>query len=168
MDGASSHHADVCDLVVGTRHPPRVRDESIELAPHARQTAQKEDTVTTGQTTIDFTDDIIDVRDVIARLEYIEDSEDEDEADEAATLVSLLDELCGSGGGEKWRGEWYPTTLIRDSYFEDYARELADDIGAIDVRQSWPNQHIDWKAAAASLQQDYSSVEIDGVDYWYR
>lgn len=133
-------------------------------------------------------DDVIDVRDVIARFEELEteredacdgesDSEDSDklaefdespEGMEYAALRGLLGDIKGYGGDEKWRGDWYPITLIRDSYFRDYAEELADDIGAIDSNATWPCNCIDWERAALELQVDYSTVEYDGVTYWYR
>jgi len=134
------------------------------------------------ESTIDLAADTIDVRDIIARVEEIETERDGYDADamdawrenypgdeeELTGLTAILDELKGYGGDEQWRGDWYPTTLIRDDYFEDYAQELASDIGAIERNAQWPNNHIDWTAAAEALQQDYSSVEIDGTDYWYR
>ena len=93
---------------------------------------------------------------------------DEDDLNEAYTLRAFLAEIVGMGGDEQWRGDWYPTGLIRDSYFEDYARELADDIGAIDRHAQWPTNHIDWKSAAEALQEDYTSAVLDGVTYWMR
>ena len=32
----------------------------------------------------------------------------------------------------------------------------------------WPYSCIDWEQAAEELQQDYMSVEFDGVTYWMR
>ena len=128
-------------------------------------------------TDIEYGADVLDVRDLIQRFEEIEDAisdheggatVDEDDLNEAYTLRAFLAEIVGMGGDDQWRGDWYPTDLIRDSYFEDYARELAEDIGAIDSRASWPLTHIDWPAAAAALQQDYTSVEFAGVTYWIR
>jgi len=121
---------------------------------------------------ISNTEDLIDTRDIIERIEEIEGIEeeerDESDTEELDTLTSLMDELQGMGGDEQWRGEWYPITLIRDDYFEDYAQELAEDVGAIDNDAKWPQTCIDWSKAAAELQQDYSSVEFDGVTYWTR
>ena len=127
------------------------------------------------------TDDVIDVRDIIARVEELRDEIQscctasahglEREAalkSELETLENLLEELKGCGGDERWEGDWYPITLVRDSHFEDYAEELAEDIGAINRDASWPNNCIDWERAARELLQDYSSVEFDGVTYWYR
>ena len=53
-------------------------------------------------------------------------------------------------------------TLIAESYFETYAQELAEDIGAIPSDLQWPVRHIDWEAAADELSQDYSEFDFDG------
>ena len=120
---------------------------------------------------------MIDVRDIIARVEELENTvpsaeesegDDNEEREELATLCGMLDDLKGNGGDEQWRGDWYPISLIRDSYFENYARELAEEIGAIDRSATWPNTCIDWEYAAEQLQQDYTTTEIEGKEYWYR
>lgn len=115
-------------------------------------------------------DDILDVRDLIKRFEELEELEeiDDEEIEERNALRALLDELKGAGGDEQWRGDWFPITLIADSYFEQYAQELADDIGAVDSKASWPNDCIDWAKAARELQVDYTTVDYDGVTYWFR
>lgn len=122
-------------------------------------------------------EDIIDSRDMEKRIDELEEEEiaakagesdseagpDAMDADHAELLKALREvrEACGR--------EWiHGVTYIRDSYFEDYARELADDIGAISKEATWPNSCIDWEEAASQLQQDYSSCEIDGTTYWYR
>ena len=152
-------------------------------------------------------DDIIDTRDIIARIEELEvereqlhdhvdaceeayshhDGDDtrstpewddlkearaqlqewrqSEEAAELAQLVALMEELKGYGGDEQWRGDWYPLTLIRDSYFEQYMDQLIDDIG--DIPRDLP-AYVRVELDYTMLQQDYTSVEIDGVDYWYR
>lgn len=123
-------------------------------------------------TTIDQYADIIDVRDIIARVEELEDSAeviaDAGDAEELAELRAFLFDLEGMGGDEQWRGVWYPVTLIRDSHFRDYAQELAEEIGAIPDDARWPCTCIDWDHAARELQNDYSSVEFRGVTYWTR
>lgn len=61
--------------------------------------------------------------------------------------------------------------LITDSYFEEYARELADDCMSKEDRQrmeKWPFDCIDWKEAADELKMDYTSVSFDGQDWWIR
>lgn len=57
---------------------------------------------------------------------------------------------------------------IRDSYFVEYAEQMAEDIGAIGRNMSWPLNHIDWDAAADELKSDYTAIEFDGVTYWVR
>ncbi len=47
---------------------------------------------------------------------------------------------------------------------EDFAQNMADDIGAIDENAKWPNDRIDWGKAARELMYDYS--EADG--YYFR
>jgi hypothetical protein len=59
-------------------------------------------------------------------------------------------------------------TLIRDSYFEEYAQELAEDLGYLQKNVSWPYDCINWEQAARELQQDYTSADFDGVTYWLR
>lgn len=119
-------------------------------------------------------DDVIDSREIIERIEELEamlpdpdDDEaepmDEADADELKALKALQDEA--EGYSPDWK---YGATLIRDSYFKEYAEELADDIGAIDRNASWPVCCIDWDEAADMLKQDYTAVDFDGVTYWVR
>lgn len=94
---------------------------------------------------------------------------EEDNAEELAELEELLEELRGAGGGDhQWEGDWYPRELIADYDFEDYARELAEDIGAVKADAGWPNNCIDWKQAARELAMDYSMVTFRGTDYYWR
>lgn len=132
-------------------------------------------------------DDLLDVRAIIARVEELEDAKEDfehdedgnrnnsewadaevDDAQELTILESLLSDLKDIGGGdEEWRGDWYPVTLIRDSYFEDHARELVEDCGYISKDMpSWIE--IDWKATARNVRMDYTSIEFEGVTYWTR
>ena len=137
-------------------------------------------------------DDLIDSRAVIARIEELEDerqaladaSEDEDgleedraeakanlaawdDSDEAYELLSLKALVSEA---EPYCPDWkYGTTLIRDSYFEDYAQELASELYSKAIGDAkWPFDCIDWEKAAEELQQDYTEVEFDGVTYWVR
>ena len=123
-------------------------------------------------TDISNSNDVLDVRDIIARVEELREqvepeSLDEDEAAELATLTDLLDQLKGYGGDEQWEGDWYPGTLIRRSYFVEYCEELVKDIG--DLPRDLPSYlEIDWTATANNLEVDYSTVDYDGVEYLYR
>lgn len=77
-----------------------------------------------------------------------------------------LEKLAGEGDTlADWK---YGETLVRESYFETYAQELADDIGAINRDATWPNDCIDWGRAARELLMDYTSLDFDGVTYYAR
>lgn len=118
---------------------------------------------------ISNTDDMVSFDTITERVEALEDAErDEMEETEYKVLVALLKETCGYGGDHQWRGDWYPGYMVRDSHFEEYAQTLAEDIGAIDRNATWPLTCIDWAQAARELQMDYSTVEYDGVTFWYR
>lgn len=128
-------------------------------------------------TEITNTQDYIDSRDVEERItelkKLIKESKQAKEpityrTDELAELESLLklkEQYVNDYGDSSWG---FGAQFIRDSYFEDYAQELADDIGAIDSKQHWPTYHIDWEAAADELRMDYSEVDFDGVTYQTR
>lgn len=122
-------------------------------------------------------DDIIDVRDIIERIEELESSKDNHEQDpegghwsdeeeqELITLTAIMEDLKGNGGDEQWRGDWYPVTLIRESYFEEYMDEMVADCYEVPKNlPSFMTITLDYVA----LQMDYTSTEIDGVTYLYR
>lgn len=120
--------------------------------------------------TISNSDDVIDSRDVVERIEELRAELDDETGtagdDEKAELLAL-EELQEAARG--YCPDWeYGATLIRDSYFKEYTQELADDIGAIDHNAGWPCNCIDWDEAARQLQIDYTSVEFDGIAYWVR
>lgn len=85
-----------------------------------------------------------------------------DQMDELRTLRKVAEQ--GEGYGDWHHGE----TLIRDSYFEDYARELASDVFGADEKKGWPFDYIDWEAAADALKVDYMEIDWDGVTYYMR
>ena len=139
--------------------------------------------------------DIIDSRDVIARIEELQDErqaladeleeaeadgdnpeavataraalaewDDSEEGDELKALLALQEEA--EGYADDWR---HGAQLIRESYIEEHARDLAEDIHGKAVRDAeWPFCHIDWADAAEALMQDYTCVDFQGVNYWVR
>jgi hypothetical protein len=170
-------------------------------------TEKHNDHTSGGSMSIHNGQDIIDSRDVIARIEELQDDREayqdasntaaealknvapedanedhmfelQDEADGTLDELNNWDQVNGEelkalraldSEGRDATSEWsHGEALIRDSYFEDYAMQLADDIGAIDRNAEWPVNCIDWKQAAEQLQQDYSSVNFEGEDYWIR
>jgi hypothetical protein len=86
---------------------------------------------------------------------------DDEDGRELASLRTLLHEV------EQLTDE-DDETLISDAYFEDYARQLAEDVCEMPRDMGWPYRHIDWESAANALKIDYSSLEFEGVTYWLR
>jgi hypothetical protein len=124
------------------------------------------------QTTLDnLHGDVIDVRDLMDRIEELEPEIDAvgegEHITEWKAIWRILEELRDNGGDEQWRGHWYPSYLVQDAHFMDYARELLEDCGTIprDL-PSWVE--IDWVATARNVRIDYTPISIDGVTYWYR
>lgn len=110
-------------------------------------------------------EDIIDSRDIIERIEELSgfDTRDADEQRELDALEALQNEA--EGYAPDWK---YGAALVRDSYFETYARELAEELTTGGVVLNWPYTCIDWAEAARELKMDYTELEFDGVSYWVR
>jgi uncharacterized protein (UPF0335 family) len=85
-----------------------------------------------------------------------------DEAEELRTLKALAGQCEGYGDWE------YGETLIARSYFQTYAQELTQDIGAVDPRAPWPLNCIDWEQATEELEADYTIVDFDGEEFLMR
>lgn len=112
-------------------------------------------------------EDRIDSRDVADWLaEYDDDGEYDRERDDAAhELARVIRTMAEDLDGEGW--EW-GIGFIADRDFEEYARELAEEIGAVPEHYAWPTSCIDWEQAARELRVDYSAIEINGRTFWYR
>lgn len=135
------------------------------------------------------TEDVLDSRDIIARIEEladelgIEDSSDTDvltslalalsngenplegkdteDIQEFVDLCAFRDEL--QGYGDFHHGE----TLIRESYFTEYCKDLLWQIGALP--KDIPDYlEIDWDKTADNIRVDYTEAEFDGVTYLMR
>lgn len=117
--------------------------------------------------TIDNTADILDSRDVIARIRELEadDNRSEEEKQELADLLKLAEE--GEDASRDWE---HGETLIQESYFVEYAKELAEDCGTVPRagKDAWPLYCIDWDRAARELRYDYSAIDFAGVTYLIR
>lgn len=126
------------------------------------------------------TDTILDLRtladewqDLIDDFDAIEEPTADDReqlAEDVEDFEALASQLgCDeTPDGLRSYGDDFEPTLIREDYFEDYARELAEDIGAIDPDARWPLGCIDWTRAAHELAADYTVVTVDGHDYYVR
>lgn len=116
----------------------------------------------------------IDTRDLIQERDELQARLDDQTADDPIGEEPLddedegrladIEELLNAVGGEAQHGVY----LIPDYDFEEYAQELAEEIGAIPEGSHWPVTCIDWEQAARELEVDYSSVEFDGDTYLYR
>lgn len=129
---------------------------------------------------IDNTDDIIDSRDIIERIEELRQMRSEmleearetgcakgtwettEEAEELCALVALAKEA------EPESSDWtHGATLIARSYFIEYVQDLLADIG--DVPRNLPHYiEIDWEATARNIEADYVTIDFDGVEYLIR
>lgn len=121
--------------------------------------------------------DIIDVRDIIARVEELRHEmqgeipdgttwKGTEQEEECTALESLLSDLCDNGCDEQWEGDWYPVTLIRKSHFEKGMDEMIADCYP-DLYKCIPcfvTVTLDYEM----LKQDYTECEFEGDTYYYR
>lgn len=140
---------------------------------------------------IDNTEDVIDSRDIIARIEHLEGEEADlwdaatgddapvsamadyeawkngDEGQELIKLKALADQCEGYGDWE--HGE----QLVNEDHFTKYIEELIDDCYELPKELSsgnWPYRHItiDYEAAAEEAKADYIEVDFDGQTFLMR
>jgi len=107
------------------------------------------------------TDDPEAVEDAKTAVSDAEEDFGTDEAEELAELEELENEIGHSAMKD---GE----TMVPEHNFQEYARQFAEDIGAIPDDAQWPCTCIDWEKAADELRQDYTSVTYQGQDYYVR
>jgi hypothetical protein len=123
-------------------------------------------------------DDLVDSRDVIARIDELEMEIDAlvgndvltmDQQDELEVLraeLKVLEDLQSEC--EDYSDDWgHGCTLIRESYWVDYCKELLEDCG--ELPRDLPRYIvIDWDATANNVKVDYTEVTFDGVPYLVR
>ncbi len=122
---------------------------------------------------INNSQDFIDSRDIIERIEELTDLIEEEKTDEQEhrditeekeELEILLELAEEASISPDWK---YGETLIRETYFLEYCQELLADIG--DLPKELPHSIvIDWDQTAENLKVDYSTVDFDGVEYLIR
>jgi len=140
---------------------------------------------------LDLTADLIDTRDIVARIEEIELDNTDNEGETADYLTwspdaqkewTGLSQIIEEVGDEACDG----VTLINDGYFAEYTREwYADTWGAEWYQRNertyreepvtWdmimsrlPFSCINWEKVADEVYPDYSQLEIDGTTYLYQ
>ena len=130
------------------------------------------------------TDDVIDSRDVIERIEELEaerttfvEDEDDEQSEEIRSLLKDWDEengeeltalknLADEGANES--SDWaYGETLIHYDHFTEYTQQTIEDVG--DLPRNLPGYIvIDWEQTAENLKVDYSTIDFDGQTYYIR
>lgn len=100
-----------------------------------------------------------------------DETAEEHEADEgldAEELAELADLRALRDQAEDC-GDWdHGEALIHEDHFQDYARDMAADLGYVHDDRHWPYTCIDWEQAANDLRHDYTAVEFDGDTYYIR
>ena len=127
------------------------------------------------ETGAEFGDDIIDLRDCWKRyqelLAEVKNAESDDELEDVldgadVEEYQMLRDLFDAVGQPNADGEFESPILIEDSYFQEYAEQVAIDTGAVGDIERWPATCIDWDEAVDELQQDYTSYDIGDYTYW--
>jgi len=117
-------------------------------------------------TEINNKQDVLDSRDVIERIEELQDDEmelDEKEKEELEALLYLAEQ------GAECSPDWeYGEALVRETYFQEYAQDLAEECGLIPDDNKWPCTCIDWEHAAKELKYDYAGIEYNDITYYIR
>ena len=104
---------------------------------------------------------------ILSRLVHLE-MLDESELEEWKTIKTVFIDQFSTNS------EWgYGMVFLRDSYMdEDWAENQCKDLGYFGtVKNELPSfiyNNINWQGILEDLQQDYTTVDFDGVDYWYR
>jgi hypothetical protein len=129
----------------------------------------------------DGTEDMLDSRDIVERIEELEALMEDEEAQKAleamefegacvelAALKKLADEASSSP-------DWtYGEQLIHIEHFEDYIEQLIDEcypeVSKALSSGDWPMRHLklDIEDAAREAQVDYFEVEYNGQTYLIR
>jgi hypothetical protein len=151
--------------------------------------------MTNKTATIDNTQDVIDSRDIIARVEELTQQLQDEHADtfdddhdydpDADKFTEWLEDQVGEHGNAEAQelitlnqlvedasraDDWeYGATLIHENYFTEYTEELCKDIGDMPKELPWYiENHIDWDGVAQEIKADYFEVDFNGEKYWVR
>lgn len=116
--------------------------------------------------------DVIDLRDVLERIADLEseigsDEEIDTDQEELADLNGFVEAVSAVFGISAVEVAEEEPVIINASYWVEYVKELANDLG-IEPVDEWPSRHIDWKAAADELEMDYARFDYDGTEYLIR
>ena len=105
------------------------------------------------------------VKDLEDEIEALEDQGDENlTADEIETLTEDLNQLTAFRDDVRSYSAY--SNLISEHYFEEFAKDMANDLDLISSDTTWPFTCIDWDQATRELQQDYTAIEFQGVTFY--
>lgn len=136
----------------------------------------------------DGTDEYLDSRDIVARIDDLvsdfmiaTEAEDapsldglmsvddwafglsDDDAEELVRLIDFREAYDGQFGDSFDDG----ITFVHEEYFENYTKELCEDIG--DIPDNLPDYIvIDWAETAENIREDYTEAVLKGTTYWAR
>lgn len=118
----------------------------------------------------DGTDDFFDSRDLIGEIEELERATEEDyDNEDVEDLKERLETLRAFRIEVESPELEYGQTFISENYFEDYAKELCEDIGALPTDLlGFIANNIDWEGVADDIRIDYTSADLNGTTYYYR
>lgn len=118
---------------------------------------------------INYTDDILNTKDLAARLEELEQSLaglTPDQLNDVCEDVNELNELKAVRDtiGNDWL---IGIELVNeDHYFESYVRDQEENNGTLDNIPSYIV--IDWEQTAENIKSDYSVVDLMGATFYYQ
>ena len=120
--------------------------------------------------------DIFDSRDLLDELKTLKKEKELNKKlninvmDYEEERIEAIKELIEEVGKDNFE---MGVAFIRENYWVSYCEDCAYDFGFIsspygksDTNPLW--YHIDWESWADSMAQDYSQIEFDGDDYYWR
>lgn len=108
-------------------------------------------------------DEISDIEDInFDEQEFVEANQDEIE--EYVAIRNFCNEISDYCSDFEWGA-----SIIHEDYFEDYCRELVEDIGYLPKNlPEYIENNINWEGVADDLMVDYSEAEYNGDTYYFR
>lgn len=145
------------------------RKDAVGAAENALQEAQdelaKHDTGETSPDDKEWQEKLGELENAVKDAESELDGTKEAFGEDEQAELEELDELESEVGREWMHG----TEMIPEGDFEEYARQLAEDTGALEgVGDKWPCTCINWTQAAEELAMDYTTVSYQDEDYYVR
>ncbi|AXQ69614.1 hypothetical protein HOU03_gp154 [Caulobacter phage CcrSC] len=138
------------------------RDDTID----SRQIVERVEVLRSALETAGFdTADLSALEDLDAD-EAVKDADQRDAFNAIREEFLILARMVEEGGnyGEDWR---FGATLVRESYFTEFAQEECESLGFISKDfPSWIA--IDWEKTAETMLHDYTEIDFDGVSYYVR